>query len=65
MPVINGKKLPSFSGFSVKEYLSSQNFDERRIAVEYNGSIVQEKDYENCILHEDDQLEVVTFVGGG
>ncbi|MGI6078002.1 MAG: sulfur carrier protein ThiS [Fastidiosipilaceae bacterium] len=65
MPFINGKKESKYSGVSVHEYLAVQQFDERRIAVEYNGKILPEKDYDKVILKDGDQLEVVTFVGGG
>jgi sulfur carrier protein len=36
-----------------------------RVAVEHNRAIVTRADHDRAILKEGDQLEVVTFVGGG
>ncbi|MCQ2106879.1 MAG: sulfur carrier protein ThiS [Fibrobacter sp.] len=55
----------SFVGKSVAEYLSTTNFDCKRIAVERNGDIVPKAKYGETLLAEGDSLEVVSFVGGG
>ncbi|OWV13532.1 thiamine biosynthesis protein ThiS [Fibrobacter sp. UWH1] len=55
----------SFVGKSVAEYLSTTNFDCKRIAVEKNGDIVPKAKYGETLLAEGDSLEVVSFVGGG
>lgn len=55
----------SFVGKSVAEYLSTTNFDCKRIAVERNGEIVPKAKYGETLLAEGDSLEVVSFVGGG
>lgn len=54
-----------FVGKSVAEYLSTTNFDCKRIAVERNGDIVPKAKYTETLLAEGDSLEVVSFVGGG
>ncbi len=55
----------SFVGKSVAEYLSTTNFDCKRIAVERNGDIVPKAKYVETLLADGDSLEVVSFVGGG
>lgn len=55
----------SFVGKSVAEYLSTTNFDCKRIAVERNGDIVPKAKYAETLLADGDSLEVVSFVGGG
>nr|WP_249506243.1 sulfur carrier protein ThiS [Fibrobacter succinogenes] len=55
----------SFVGKSVAEYLSTTNFDCKRIAVERNGDIVPKAKYTETLLADGDSLEVVSFVGGG
>ena len=35
------------------------------VAVEVNSVIVKKKDFTNFALKEDDQVEIVNFVGGG
>ena len=55
----------SFAGKSIAEYLSTTNYDSKRIAVEKNGEIVPKAKYAETLLADGDTLEVVSFVGGG
>lgn len=61
---INGESL-DVAGKTLSEYLSTTNYDVKRIAVERNGDIVPKTAYENTVLVEGDSIEVVSFVGGG
>ncbi|MEE1244009.1 sulfur carrier protein ThiS [Frisingicoccus sp.] len=64
MVKINGESL-DIAGKTLSEYLSTTNYDVRRIAVEKNGDIVPKAVYESTVLEDGDTLEVVSFVGGG
>ncbi|MDD5901156.1 MAG: sulfur carrier protein ThiS [Lachnospiraceae bacterium] len=64
MVKINGTEY-SVCGKSLAEYLQSENYDEKRVAVERNGEIVPKAQYGETILQDGDTLEVVSFVGGG
>jgi len=64
MVKINGKKF-DIAGKTISEFLSTTNYDVKRIAVEKNGDIVPKAEYENTILMDGDLVEVVSFVGGG
>ena len=64
MVKINGEELP-VAGKSIREYLTTTNYEVTRIAIEKNGEIVPKKDYDATILQDGDALEVVSFVGGG
>jgi len=64
MVTVNGKAL-DLSGKTVAEYLSTTNYDIKRIAVERNGDIVPKAKYGEIVLCDGDSLEVVSFVGGG
>lgn len=64
MVKINGETL-DIAGKTLAEYLSTTNYDTKRIAVERNGEIVPKATYNNVILEDGDALEVVSFVGGG
>ena len=64
MVKINGVEL-DISGKTVTEYLSTTNYDPKRIAVERNGDIVFKSQYDATILEDGDSLEIVSFVGGG
>ena len=64
MVKINGEKL-NIAGTTVAEYLATTNYDQKRIAVERNGDIVPKTQYGDTLLCDGDNVEVVSFVGGG
>lgn len=64
MVKINGEEL-DIAGKSITQYLSDTNYDTKRIAIERNGNIVPKAAYDETILADGDELEVVSFVGGG
>lgn len=61
---VNGTEL-DVAGKTISEYLSSTNYDSKRIAVERNGDIVFKSQYDVAVLRDGDNLEIVSFVGGG
>ena len=61
---INGEDL-DVGGKSVAEYLNSAGYDLMRVAVELNGDIVPKSQYSEIVFKDDDNVEVVSFVGGG
>ena len=61
---INGENL-DVGGKSVAEYLNSSGYDLRRVAVELNGDIVPKAQYADTVFKYGDNVEVVSFVGGG
>ncbi len=64
MVKVNGTEL-DIAGKTVLEYLATTNYDSKRIAVERNGDIVFKSQYDITILEDGDNLEIVSFVGGG
>ena len=64
MVKINGEEL-NIAGKTITEYLAATNYDPKRIAVERNGDIVPKAKYSETILQDGDNVEVVSFVGGG
>ena len=64
MVKVNGTEL-DIAGKTVAEFLSTTNYDPKRIAVERNGDIVSKSQYAETVLKDGDSLEVVSFVGGG
>ena len=61
---INGCEL-DLAGKTIAEYLATTNFDPKRIAVERNGDIIPKAKYGETILQDGDNIEIVSFVGGG
>ena len=64
MVKVNGTEL-DIAGKTVAQYLSTTNYDPKRIAVERNGDIVFKSQYDATILQDGDSVEIVSFVGGG
>ena len=64
MVKVNGTEL-DIAGKTLTEYLSTTNYDMKRIAVERNGDIVPKAQYGEIVLQDGDSIEVVSFVGGG
>lgn len=62
---INGTIISLDKSQSLYDFLSFQNYDLNRIAVERNGEIVPRAAYKEVMLYDEDTLEVVRFVGGG
>jgi thiazole synthase len=62
---INGEKQTLPGPMSVAELLVSLGRDGRRVAVEVNRELVPRIRHEQCVLHQADEVEIVTLVGGG
>ncbi len=63
--VVNGESQQIDSGTTVLGLLETLKLDPRQVAVERNREIVPRAEHGTTELAEGDQLEVVTFVGGG
>lgn len=64
MVKVNGKP-EDVAGRTLAQYLKEKSFDFKRIAAELNGDIVPKAQYDTTVLRDGDELEVVSFVGGG
>lgn len=64
MVCINGKDTDA-AGKSISEYLAGTQYDMKRIAVEKNGEIIPKAEYSATVINDGDNIEIVSFVGGG
>ena len=64
MVCINGKDTDA-AGKSISEYLAGTQYDIKRIAVEKNGEIIPKAEYSATVINDGDNIEIVSFVGGG
>ncbi len=62
---VNGECIEHISGKTVAEYLTTNRYDIKRVAVELNGDILPKAQYESALLQDGDCMEIVSFVGGG
>jgi thiamine biosynthesis protein ThiS len=62
---INGKRVELDQPTALLKYLDSLGVNQRAVAVEHNGVIVERTDYASTTLRDGDVLEIVRMVGGG
>ena len=62
---INGKKVELEKPTPLLDYLRKLGVDPRAVAVEHNGEIVERARFEQVVLNDRDQVEIVRMVGGG
>ena len=64
MVKINGEHVES-AGKTLSQYLASTACNPQRIVIEYNGEILPRENYDTTVLTDDDQVEIISFMGGG
>lgn len=62
---VNGKDIELKRGMTLAEFLAEHNYRAELVAVERNGQIVQRTEFGAAVLKDGDELEIVSFVGGG
>ena len=62
---INGKQHSIHEGMSLSSLLRLLDVNSDRVAIEYNMEIINENDFNDTVMKNNDTLEIITFVGGG
>ena len=62
---LNGEPFELSGPLTVTELLSQLDIDGRRVAVELNVVVLKRAAFDETIVREADQVEIVNFVGGG
>lgn len=62
---VNGEQMEVNSQMSIGQLLAYKGYNRARVAVELNGEIIPKIEYDSIFLSEADELEIVSFVGGG
>ncbi|HVE83251.1 MAG TPA: sulfur carrier protein ThiS [Myxococcales bacterium] len=62
---VNGEAREVADGTTVSQLLAALEVATGRVAVEVNAAVVRRAQHERHALVEGDQVEIVTFVGGG
>ena len=62
---LNGKKITIKPNISVFDLLKKYKLINKKIAIEYNGKILQKNSFKKKILNNNDKIEIVHFIGGG
>ena len=62
---LNGDPFDLSGPLTVTELLASLEIDARRVAVEHNLVVVKRAAFDETVVRDGDQIEIVNFVGGG
>ena len=62
---LNGQDKEFSTSLPLQEIVSQFCADSRRVIAEVNGAIVNRSDWNRKVITEGDNIEIVTFVGGG
>ncbi len=62
---VNGENKSIPQNISILNLLESYKLNKDRVVIELNRNILKQSDFESTILKKNDELEIVTFVGGG
>ena len=62
---LNGDRLELPAPVTVGDLLRRLDIDPRRVAVEHNLAVLKRAAFDDTLVNEGDQIEVVNFVGGG
>ena len=62
---INGESRELSGTPSLAELITQLDLPAARVAVELNRVVVRRSEWSDTVLHEDDRVEIVHFVGGG
>jgi len=62
---LNGDRFELPGPVTVGDLLRRLDIDPRRVAVEHNLAVLKRAAFDDTLVAEGDQIEVVNFVGGG
>ena len=62
---LNGDRFDLGGPVTVAQLLTRLNIDARRVAVEHNLTVVKRSAFDEVVVREGDEVEIVNFVGGG
>lgn len=62
---VNGEEKQCLPNTTLPQFLEQQGMNPKLVAVEYNGQILHRQHWTTTVIAHDDNLEVVTIVGGG
>lgn len=62
---VNGKRTNYKQNQTLLSFLEEKDLELKKIVIEYNGEILQKENLDKVILKDLDELEIISFVGGG
>lgn len=65
MKITVNSKPEEIESCTIKDYITMKDLNPGSLVVEYNMNIVKKDEWGNVTLKENDNLELLSFVGGG
>jgi len=65
MVIVNGHPAENAAGQTIQAFLEHRQAPIDNLVVELNGTIIHRPQFETTVLKTDDQVELISFVGGG
>jgi len=62
---LNGEQIKLEQPLNISALLEKYSLDKRKIAVERNLEIVPRSGFDEVLLNEGDNIEIIHFIGGG
>ena len=62
---LNGQKYLITNNLTLQKILDYFNYQNNIFVIEYNQIICNKVEWKNCIINQNDTIEVITIVGGG
>jgi sulfur carrier protein len=62
---VNGQVLKIDNSATAKDLINQLNFQDQRVALEVNESIIPKSEHAEFELNANDQIEIIKAVGGG
>lgn len=62
---VNGKPTELDQPISIQELMESRGIKPGEVVIQYNGEIIDKTLWATTVLKENDDLEILRFVGGG
>ena len=63
--IVNGKNLEITDGANAAELIKQLGYQDQRIALEVNESIIPKSKHGDFLLNDGDKIEIIKAVGGG
>ena len=62
---LNGKPHSLSEGVNIDSLLEELSIPKDKVAIELNRKVLHKENYTKTFLKNNDQIEIVTFIGGG
>jgi len=62
---VNAEAREFSEELSIDSLISNLGLEPTRVAIELNRNVVRRNDWQATVLHDEDRVEIVHFVGGG